>query len=172
MRSVIPYQSQVKSYTSGQVLATQSLTGWYGKAVGSTLPALINDSNFGYRHRFVTNGAGDRYTATDFDKPYGTGSTGVVNIPEPVASGGPGTLGWYYSSDNSQEPLTPVTKCPYGRSWAEPGPNSSVTKTSGPGDQFHMGYAPSETKRQPLQALRPGQLLCAAIQLHPHKRRA
>ncbi len=85
---------------------------------------------------------------TDFDKPVATGSTGEVTAPAPVVSGGPGTLGWYYSSENSQEPLTPVTKYPYGRSWAEPGPNSKVTKTSGPGDQFHMGNAPSETKQQ------------------------
>ena len=144
-------QSQVKSYTSGQVLATQTLTGWYGKAVGSTLPAPINDTNFGYRHRFVTDVHGDRYTANNFDKPDDTGSSGVVSIPDRVFSAGPGTLGWYYSSDNSLEPLTPVTGYPYGRTWSEPGPNSKITKSTVPGDRFRMGVAPAETKKQPFK---------------------
>ena len=131
-------QSQDKSYFSNQVFASQVVNDNNGIATLSTLPAPINSSTFQYRHRFVTNNATpkQKYSASDFDAP---NSPGSVDNPNPVGNNGPGTLGWYYSSANNLEPLTPVTGFPYSRSWAPAGPDPKIAKSAGPGAPYRMG---------------------------------
>lgn len=145
-------QAQSKSYTTNQVLATQSINDSDGSAVISTLPAPINSSTFSYRHRFVTDNDAiqNKYGANDFDLTTNTGAVGEVKNPKPVGINGVGSLGWYYSSSNTSEPLTPTTGFPYSRSWSEKGPDADSSVAAGPGDAYRLGAA-HEAKSQRLK---------------------
>jgi RHS repeat-associated protein len=125
-------QSQAKSYSSNQVLASQPLYDKYNSATGQTLAAPTNISSFIYKHRFVTNPSGQHYGPNDFD-----GSD--YNIPLAVGNNEVGTLGWYYSSNNTTESYTPTTSWPYSRAYTPEGPNPVTSKLAGPGDLYKMG---------------------------------
>ena len=130
-------QAQSKSYTTNQVIASQPIYDRSGNAAASTLPAPINSSSFLYKHKFVTKADGIRYSANDFD--LSGSSPGSVNNPNPVVSTTPGTLGWYYSTNNNLEPNTPITAYPYSRSYTPEGPDPTTSKGAGPGEQHKMG---------------------------------
>lgn len=130
-------QSQSKSYTTNQVMAAQPIYDRLGNAAASTLPAPINSASFLYKHKFVTKADGIRYSANDFDLT--GGGSGSVSNPNPVVSSQPGTLGWYYSTNNNLEPKTPVTSYPYSRSYSPEGPDPTTSKGAGPGEQHKMG---------------------------------
>ncbi len=132
-------QSQSKNYTANQILASQPIYNQNGIPVINTLAAPINKSTFGYRHKFISNSAKQKYNANDFDKRIPPNTPGGVFNPNPVANGGTGTLGWYYSSSNTLEPFTPVTNFPYTRSYSPEGPDPVISISAGPGDQFRMG---------------------------------
>jgi RHS repeat-associated protein len=137
-------QSQAKSITNNQVLASESIYDKLGNQTLTTLPAPINSSAFDYRYRFTTRydpptATMARYSWTDFDKPTVNNSSGEINNPVPVSNNGIGTLGWYYSSANTLEPNTPTSSFPYSRSYTPPGPNPTTSKSAGPGDAYRMG---------------------------------
>ncbi|MBS1506482.1 MAG: hypothetical protein JSS79_07550 [Bacteroidetes bacterium] len=134
-----PIQSQVKSLSNNQVLASESIYDRLGSQTLNTLPAPINSNSFVYRYRFTTNTAGQKYSSTDFDIPPQNNAAGEVNNPNPVSNNGLGTLGWYYSSANNMEPNTPITAYPYSRTYATPGPNPTSSKSAAPGDAYKMG---------------------------------
>jgi RHS repeat-associated protein len=129
-------QSQSKSLATNQVFATDNIYDNMGQLALTTLSAPINSPSFAYRYKFVTNPAGYKYSANDFDATSGTGSLTSQN---PVGNGGAGTLGWYYSSANTLENQTPTTAFPYAREWSETGPDPRQGKSAGPGDQHRMG---------------------------------
>ncbi|MBL7839200.1 MAG: hypothetical protein JNJ75_03575 [Cyclobacteriaceae bacterium] len=131
-------QSQVKSYSTNQVFATQNIYDTEGNQTLSTLPAPINSSSFGYLDKFVSR-TGGKYGPSDFDLRTTSGVPGEVANPKPVISNGIGSLGWYYSSANTMEPLTPTTNFPYSRFYSPIGPNPLISKSSVPGDAYRMG---------------------------------
>jgi hypothetical protein len=59
-------QAQVKSQTTGHVLATQTVYSSGGKPVLSTLAAPTNNREFSYKNNFLTNG-GTNYRAVNFE---------------------------------------------------------------------------------------------------------
>jgi RHS repeat-associated protein len=134
-----PLQAQSYSVVNNQVFASQPLNDRFNQAVGSTMGAPINSSTFGYRHRFMTNATNLKYNANDFDIPQSTNAAGEVNNPKPVANGGIGSLGWYYSSANTLEPRTPTTAFPYSRSYVPPGPDPTTSTAAGVGENNKMG---------------------------------
>jgi RHS repeat-associated protein len=148
-------QSQEKSFSTNQVMASHTVYDNNGLAALTTLPAPINSSEFQYRHRFITNNtpAKQKYSAADFDAASGAGSR---DNPNTVGNNGPGTLGSYYSPANNLEPNTPVTSYPYSRSWAEPGPDSKIGKSAGPGDAYRMGSSHETTAEK--QKITAGEL--------------
>ncbi len=81
-----PTQSQVKSMSSGQVLATQTLYNRAGVGVLTTLPAPINNTGYKYHDHFITT-AGIPYGPPHFDG---------LSQPLPPDQSVPGTVGWYY----------------------------------------------------------------------------
>ncbi len=129
-------QTQGKDFVSGKILATQPLYDRNDQIVGNTLVAPINGTGFGYKGKFFTNTSGFRYSAADFDATSGTGS---LNLPIATGQSVPGTLGWYYSANNTLEPLTPASSYPYMRTWSETGPDPKQSKTAGAGDSHRMG---------------------------------
>lgn len=132
-------QSQTKSYTTNQILATQPIYDRQGNAVLTTLAAPINSSAFNYKHKFVIKDDGSRYKDTDFDLVANVGASGEVFNPSPVGNSFTGTLGWYYSTNNNLEPHVPVSSFPYARSYSPEGPDPRTTKSAGPGEQHKMG---------------------------------
>lgn len=129
-------QSQVKMFSTSNVLVSQPLYDASWKPVASTLVAPIVESMYVYKPKFVTNSAGQVYDASDFDK---VGTTDRINNPNPVGNGTVGTLGWYYSANNTWEPLTPMTSFPYSRSYSPEGPGPLVSTSAGAGDWHRMG---------------------------------
>jgi len=135
-----PIQSQALNISANLVLAAQPVKDNYNQNVLSTLPAPINSSTFVYRHRFMTNASNLKYNAVDFDSD--------PNNPSPVANGGVGTLGWYYSSSNNLEPQTPTTLYPYSRSWSPAGPDPVIGKSASSGDLYKMGSGHEVTQER------------------------
>ncbi|WPU99896.1 RHS repeat-associated core domain-containing protein [Mucilaginibacter sp. cycad4] len=126
-------QTQTKSATTQHVLASQPIYDLYGRAAIQTLAAPINSSTFIYKPDFVRNGSGQRYNTTNFDA--GT----KLNAPDAVDASQQGTLGWYYSNNNTWDKFVPATTYPYSRAdYFDDGTNA-VARTAGIGEELRMG---------------------------------
>lgn len=126
-------QTQSRNLSQGKILVTQPLVSQYDQIVGSTLPAPILETEFTYKPRFVT----PTFTAS-LPYDYKQFDAGLINNPVPVGSS-IGTLGWYYSTNNTLEPNTPITAYPYSRSEEAPDGSTGVVRSSGVGEKFRMG---------------------------------
>lgn len=126
-------QSQVKSFTHNQVIASQLVYDYLGQPALQTLPVPINSANFGFKDNFITNSMGAAYSAEDFDSPT------TLNQPKAIGDDGPGSLGWYYGAFNNLEPLTVSSPFPYTRTWSEAGPDPRISKSAAPGHFHRMG---------------------------------
>jgi len=135
-------QVQSKHIDEDEIFVAQSINDEYGRPVVQTLSAPIGRKNFCYKPNFVTNTSGLKYSYSDFDKPNTNSSanyTGEIDNPKRVKQDIPNSLGWYYSSYNTDEPLTPITRYPYSRveySKSNPG---QVRRSSNAGDEMRMG---------------------------------
>ena len=109
-------QAQTKNETSKQVIASQTLYDLQGRAVLNTLPAPINNTAFAYNNNFITSG-GTPYSYLNFDgDPANTSNPyAKLNAPDPVDNTQAGSLGWYYSNNNTLEPTVAATGFPYSR---------------------------------------------------------
>jgi len=123
-------QSQRFDYAAGKIFSSQPLYDSYNDIAGITLPAPLPANDFLFKRKWITNSSGTAYTATDFDVN--------INSPTPVGSD-IGSVGWYYSSANTMEPLTPTTNYPYTRAYSSPGPDQKAVRVGGPGDQYRLG---------------------------------
>jgi RHS repeat-associated protein len=109
---------------------------------GTTTKSTVN---FAFKTNFVQAQDGGSYDASKFDI---SGVTVVENNPQPVQDTAPGTLGWYYSTNNGDassdqalmnEPLVAATQFPYSRTlWYRDG-TQDVKSGSKPGDAFRAG---------------------------------
>ncbi|WP_229725024.1 LamG-like jellyroll fold domain-containing protein [Hymenobacter baengnokdamensis] len=128
-------QAQARNAATQQVFAAQTIYSTGGQPVLQTLAAPINNQSFAYQETFVTatvNGQSTPYGPTHFeDAP--------ANTPRAVDATAPGTLGYYYSQLNSQEPLTPITSYPYSLVEPYKGPLGGTKRAASPGDELHMG---------------------------------
>ncbi len=136
-----PTQAQSKNLAEQQVFATQSLNNQGGIPVLTTLPAPTNNQAFKYKDGFVTAtttpaGGGTpvsaNYSAANFEKPTGS-------APDPLDETTPGTLGYYYSQNNTLEPAIAATHNPYSLSEPMPGPLGGMRRAARPGDAFALG---------------------------------
>jgi len=127
-----PTQTQVRNMSSGQVIASQVIYDAMGRPVVSTLPAPINSGNFGFRSDFVLDANGNVYNYNNFDEA-------KTNNPDPLSATTPGTLGWFYSSNNTLESRTPESNFPYSRTDFYKDGTGSVKRSAGVGNAFKMG---------------------------------
>jgi hypothetical protein len=138
-----PTQSQSKLYASGAattVLATQKVYDAYGRPVLSTLAAPVNQTVFNYKDGFITNINGVDYSYTDFDKPITTHNySGEAYNPRSVSNTTIGTLGWYYSDNNTMEPYVAASKFPYSRIEYSKLNLGAARKTTLAGEHFKLG---------------------------------
>lgn len=126
-------QRQTLNLSANQVFSSQSVTDRLERKALESLPAPINRSTFRYKSRFILNSAGQPYSYLDFDLP--------VNIyaPAPVGNQTIGTLGWYYSANNTMEQFVPSTTIPYSRiEYYEDG-SGAVKRAASVGDAMRLG---------------------------------
>lgn len=125
-------QTQVKNMSTGHIIATQPLYDAFGRSVGQTLPAPVNNSGFSYKSAFVTRSTGAAYDYKDFDGA-------KTNNPDAVANTTIGTLGWYYSNNNTFDPYVPATGFPYDRSDFYKDGSGMSKRSASIGEQLKMG---------------------------------
>ena len=134
-------QTQTLNVAENVVFASQPVYDVFGRPVLETMSAPTYRNYFCYDDEFIQNVDGDAYSHLDFDKPNETGLaySGEINQPKQVKQTDQGKLGWYYSNNNSDEPLTPTTRYPYSRveySKTNPG---QVRRSAQPGNYMRMG---------------------------------
>jgi RHS repeat-associated protein len=128
----VAIQSQVRNEVNGQILATEPLFDAQHRVAGSTLAAPINNTQFIYKDGFVTNASGGRYSYNNFDLQ-------KTNNPDGVGQSQAGTLGWYYSNNNTLEPYVAATAYPYSRFDFYHDGTGSSKRSAGVGDPLRMG---------------------------------
>lgn len=152
-----PTQGQTKQLARKHVLASQAIYGSTGQPALSTLAAPTNNQEFKYKEGFVTTG-GQAYTARSFEDD-------KADSPAPVdAATVPGTLGYYYSENNTLEPYTAATHHPYSLIETYKGPIGGIRRAAGPGDELRMGQG-RETKGREMPLLNE---LTHYMSLRPH----
>ncbi|MCD6065594.1 MAG: repeat-associated core domain protein [Bacteroidetes bacterium] len=140
-------QSQTKMFSKNNVLVSEPLFDSYGRVVGQSLPAPSFSSQLCYVYNFIERSPGIQYTDADFDNTPGTGAPGDimdafnalgdVNNPKAVYAGTQGKLGWYYSNNNTNEPLVAADNLPYART--EFYNDGRVRRSAGVGTVLKMG---------------------------------
>lgn len=139
-------QSQVKKKvvingtTYNHVFASQPLYDALGRPVGNTLAAPINYADFKYQPNFATKNS-QPYNYKNFDEFYNgaTLDNSKVENPDAVDNTSTGTLGWYYSTNNSWEPYTAITGYPYSRNTFYKDGSGAVNKNAEVGEAYRLG---------------------------------
>ncbi len=131
--SGIALQTQTKSFATQHVLASQPVYDLYGRAAIQTLTAPINSSTYIYKPDFVKNASGQRYNTTNFD------GSAKLNSPDGVDATQQGTLGWYYSNNNSWDKFVPATAYPYNRTDYFNDGSNAAARVAGIGEELRMG---------------------------------
>ncbi|MBO2009608.1 RHS repeat-associated core domain-containing protein [Hymenobacter negativus] len=139
-----PTQAQARSRANPHVFASETIYSTGGQAAVQTLAAPIDNQGFAYKEKFaaVTKPA----EAGNNPQPAGVANyqpinfeDGKCNNPDPIDIQQPGTLGYYYSTANALEPLTPTTAYPFSLTEPAEGPLGGIKRTAAPGDAFRMG---------------------------------
>jgi RHS repeat-associated protein len=162
-------QNQYKNLSDSVVMATQTIYDAYGRSVIQTLPAPVSvmnvttdtcthkqigdDLRFQYKPDFVLAGQHEVYNYRHFDLD-------KEQTPDTVYSKKPGTLGWYYSTNNGtatgesqlmNERFVAATRYPYSRTLFHKDGSGDMKSVSKPGDVFKVGGGHlSESSRYPV----------------------
>lgn len=128
-----PMQSQAKSFESGHVFASQNVKDKYDRVVGSTLSAPIQGQDFRYNADFFLDGSGRPYSPDNFDTPE------TKYNPDAAGTATPGTVGWYYSDQNTLEPNVGKTNYPYSRTEFYEDGTGEAKRAGSPGDYHRLG---------------------------------
>lgn len=142
-------QVQSKSFSSDQVIATQTVQDYSGRPALNSLPAPVNSSSLGYKPDFFKNNSGARYSAGDFDID-NPATTTVNEIYTPSTLGtGVGTPNDYYSDNNTignKKDFVPnANGFPYTRTLFYNDPTGRVFKQSAPGATMKLIKDPTGT---------------------------
>jgi RHS repeat-associated protein len=135
-------QSQTKNESSTHVMASQPLYDLEGRAVGETLSAPVLNSAFAYKANFVTNSGGAMYDYSSFDwnNTFNSGNPyAKTESPDAVGNTQSGSLGWYYSNNNTLESMVATTGYPYTRTDFYHDGSSSAKRSAGVGELLAMG---------------------------------
>ncbi|MFC6225873.1 LamG-like jellyroll fold domain-containing protein [Hymenobacter artigasi] len=127
-------QAQARSRANPHVFASETLYSSGGQPVGQTLAAPTNNQAFAYKEQFVAVNptAPKAYDYTNFE------GSKAAN-PDGLDVRTLGTLGYYYSTDNQLEPLTPATDYPFSLATPAEGPLGGLKRAGAPGEAFRLG---------------------------------
>ncbi len=125
-------QSQTRDINTLEIYASQTLYDAFGRAGLQTLPAPIDRQAFGYKDSFFLTNTNNYYDYTDFtgDKLYD---------PVTPANNKKGTLGYYYSNNNIEQPYQANTDYPFTTVDYAEEPGSNIRKSGGAGEQMRLG---------------------------------
>ncbi len=141
-----PTQAQQKVVSENNILANEVIYDSYGRTTGQTLPAPLFSGAFCYNPLFFTNSSNQHYGVDDFDKPNTINKYyGEKYNPAIVGNSNQGTLGWYYSNNNTSNLYVPADSFPYNRVEYYNDPLNRVYKTSDVG-RFHKMGSGHETQ--------------------------
>ncbi|MBI2281716.1 MAG: hypothetical protein HYU68_13660 [Bacteroidetes bacterium] len=133
-------QSQFRNFSTSKILATQNIYDSFGRTAISTLSAPLYQGYFCYKPDFVTANMGQLYDFTKFDLPNTSSQIfGEKNNPFGVDQTDKGTLGWYYSNNNNEEPYVAASGFPYTRIEYYNDPLGRPKKTAGLSENYKMG---------------------------------
>ena len=119
-------QSQSKNMTENKAMATQPVYDQYDRVALETLPAPTGETQMSFKKGFIT------VNNEEYNNDHIAQST-----PDAVDNGKEGTVGWYYSNNNTLEPHTAVSKYPFSRTEFYNDGTGEVKRSTGPGDVFH-----------------------------------
>ena len=133
-------QTQTYDTKEERKWASQTLYDSQGRAALASLQAPISDKNvpliFKFKENFIKSSSNTNYTEQDFE-------SGDILNPTPVGTE-KHTLGWYYSTENTDEPYQDITDRPYSRTiFSELNPGA-VKQTIGGNKingQWKQGYS-------------------------------
>ncbi|MCB0531355.1 MAG: RHS repeat-associated core domain-containing protein [Saprospiraceae bacterium] len=131
-------QEQSLDPATQNVLASQPVFDAFGRPVLQTLTAPIFQSTLNFKDKFIEDAGGNNYSWDDFDQA-NAAVPGSVNKPNPVKNTAQGSLGWYYSDNNTAEPYVPASAFPFSRTEYYNDPLGRVKKVSAPGENLRMG---------------------------------
>lgn len=126
-------QSQTKTFEQPVVFGSQVVRDQYDRATLSTLPAPTMHPNFKFKYMLMLNEAATAYGISDFDTP------STLYNPNPVGNTSPGTVGWYYSENNTLEENVPVTHYPYSRAEFYEDGTGERKRSASPGNFHRLG---------------------------------
>lgn len=129
--------SLVQSPSDATFLATAPAFDAFGRASAYSLEAPTYNNTGCYNDQFFTNTAGDRYDYEDY------ASSTYEDLP--AAVGGTttqGTLGWYYSNNNTDEGYVAASDYPFQTAefFAEPGGRTKRKTTVGEHHRMGSGH--------------------------------
>tara|TARA_R110002096_G_scaffold186511_2_gene365572 strand:- start:4283 stop:9571 length:5289 start_codon:yes stop_codon:yes gene_type:complete len=124
-------QSQSWSAVHDEVFATQPLYDTYGRMAIQTLGAPINTDKFCYQSTFITQSNGTAYSTANFEDT-------KLNNPDVIGNSIQGTLGWWYSDNNTDEPYQATSSFPYIRTEYS-SRTGRARRVAAPGDELRMG---------------------------------
>ncbi|MBF97642.1 MAG: hypothetical protein CMI36_01520 [Owenweeksia sp.] len=124
-------QAQNHNLSRGEVFAVQPLRDKYGRNVIRSNVAPLNTSTSCYNPNFFVDVNGNPYSYSNFDDA-------KLNNPDPVGNSLAGTLGHYYSNNNTKDPYQATTQYPYSRAYFHPRLNQQ-TRVASAGNSKRMG---------------------------------
>ena len=133
-------QSQYRNFSTNKIMASQNIYDSFGRSAISTLSAPLYQGYFCYKSDFVTANSGQLYDFTKFDLNNSASQTlGEKNNPFGIDQTDKGTLGWYYSNNNNEEPYVAASGFPYTRLEYYNDPLGRPKKTAGLSENYKMG---------------------------------
>ncbi|MFL3663351.1 MAG: polymorphic toxin type 23 domain-containing protein [Flavobacteriales bacterium] len=139
-------QSQVRNFSTNKIMAKENIYDSFGRLAISTLSAPIYSGAFCYKPTFITANSGDPYDASKFDLPNTSSAlSGEIDNPYAVDATTKGTLGWYFSNDNDEEPYVATSGFPYSRVEYYSDPLGRPKRMAGISENYKMGSG-HETK--------------------------
>jgi RHS repeat-associated protein len=125
--------TQIQNKIGNDITAIANVFDAFGRPALSTLPAPLAQQNIiQFAANFISLPNGIAYSYNDFD--IGT----KLNNPTPIGTTA-GTLGWYYSNQNSLEPYVPADSYPYTRVEYSDDPTSQIKRTNMAGEHHRFG---------------------------------
>jgi YD repeat-containing protein len=125
-------QVQAKVLSKNKIVTNETIYDDFGRPAVTTKSAPLESNCFGFREEFFTNNQNNHFSYSDF-------TASKKDNPSTVNQDHYGTLGFYYSDNNDEYKFTPSSDYPYSMAEYTNDPESSVRKTSKPGEAFRMG---------------------------------
>lgn len=128
-------QVQVRDLAGKNVILTESVFDEFGRPALQSLPAPKYSENLCYREHFII----DKNTSTPYNYQDYDGPTSL-NAPNEVGPQGyKGSLGWYYSTSNTEEAYVPESGFPFVRTEYYADPMNRVKRQGSPGADYQLG---------------------------------